>query len=705
MAGYQFIFGGETGETPESIKRKREIAEALMAYNQPKNAGEGIGAVARGLAAGITNMRANRAEKAGKSAATEALAKLFGGGAASATAPGSTPGNIPMTSAANEVSAGAPNPAQPMFANDGTELGGYLSDPSRRSKLPAGMRNNNPGNIKYVGQKVPGIVGPSENTDQGDPQAVFATPEAGMAAMYSLAKRKYDGGKKSANQLIAGNMGWTPGNFDAAANVARTMGISPDDDINLNDPKMASSFMKALILQEHGKSGNLYPEAMIQSVVGGAPTQVASAAPQTATDAIQQASPLPSPPAPQAYADTQVVNVGPKPPVQIPMPDQAPMALSPPAPQQQPQQQASLPPLPSSDISAAPAVAAIPQQEPAPSPAPPQTAPSQQVAQALMPPPAETGPTLEQLIQASQQPFLSDGQQRVLNALIQQKGAERSAIREMQIKQADPAYQAELAKTKIELQNLQNPRIAPADQARIDLEKQKQATDQQTNKEKMAFEREKFDAEVQKGQWQKLTDGRLYNQTTGEFKDAPPPLPGSAPVKLDDISGMRKEIQQLPSYKNLAQAAPIYKSMAETAGRNSRASDLNLVYGLGKIMDPTSVVREGEMVMVKNTASLPDWLIGAANSLNGGAALTPETRQAIMTEAYGRMKGYNDEFQQNMGQYHGIVQRNGINPADVIPEIDKFDPWTPPEPPPENPLPPTPGTNKTSTGIPWKVIK
>jgi flagellum-specific peptidoglycan hydrolase FlgJ len=149
--------------------------------------------------------------------------------------------------------------------------------------------------------------------------------------------------------------------------------------------------------------------------------------------------------------------------------------------------------------------------------------------------------------------------------------------------------------------------------------------------------------------------------------------------KFDDISGMRKEIQQLPSYKNLAAAAPIYKAMAETAGRNSKASDLNLVYGLGKIMDPTSVVREGEMIMVKNTASLPDWLQGAIASLNGGAALTPETRQAIMTEAYGRVKGYNDEFQQNMGQYQGIVQRNGINPADVIPDIDKFEPWKAPE--------------------------
>ncbi|MEH2700616.1 hypothetical protein [Rhizobium johnstonii] len=133
-----------------------------------------------------------------------------------------------------------------------------------------------------------------------------------------------------------------------------------------------------------------------------------------------------------------------------------------------------------------------------------------------------------------------------------------------------------------------------------------------------------------------MTDGRLFNKTTGDIKDAPPPLPGSVTPKFDDISGMRKEIQQLPSYKNLAAAAPIYKAMAETAGRDSKASDLNLVYGLGKIMDPTSVVREGRNGHGQEHCVLcPDWLQGAIASLNGGAALTPETRQAIMTEAYG----------------------------------------------------------------------
>jgi hypothetical protein len=128
------------------------------------------------------------------------------------------------------------------------------------------MRNFNPGNIKYVGQ--PGTH-PSINTDQGDPQAVYPTPEAGMAAMYRLLAKKYRGGKVTPNMIIAGQGGWTPGNRQAAANVARTMGIGPDDDIGFNDPARAARFMRGLLLQEHGEASNAYSDEMIHAAIGG----------------------------------------------------------------------------------------------------------------------------------------------------------------------------------------------------------------------------------------------------------------------------------------------------------------------------------------------------------------------------------------------------------------------------------------------------
>lgn len=180
------------------------------------------------------------------------------------------------------------------------------------------------------------------------------------------------------------------------------------------------------------------------------------------------------------------------------------------------------------------------------------------------------------------------------------------------------------------------------------------------------------------------------------------------PAAFKDVSDLRDRLTQLPSYKNISQAAPIYKAMFDTAGTNSKASDLNLVYGLGKIMDPTSVVREGEMIMVKNTASLPDWLVGAANGLNGGQALTPETREAILREAHNRVTSYKTMFDQDASMYRGIAKRNRMDEADVIPEFGEFKPWT--RPPAAPAVTTKPGTQapaiakgQTKTGVQWSV--
>ncbi|WP_018184709.1 hypothetical protein [Kaistia granuli] len=173
----------------------------------------------------------------------------------------------------------------------------------------------------------------------------------------------------------------------------------------------------------------------------------------------------------------------------------------------------------------------------------------------------------------------------------------------------------------------------------------------------------------------------IYDPNTREWIQPPPASGPNGSVSLDNesfdnISGVRKEVQALPSYKNFAQALPIYRSMVETAGRDSKASDLNLVYGLGKIMDPTSVVREGEMVMVNKTSSLPDWLRGAINQLNGGATLSPATRDALLQEAQGRIQGYKTAFDQDAGQYQGIAQRYNINEQDIIPSFGDVPKWS-----------------------------
>lgn len=596
MAINSFIFGGDTGETPDSIKRKRALAYALIqAQNTPRNVGEGIDALGKGLVAGILGRRADKAETAGVAKSNSAFDALINGSSST----------VPMSGAGGEVNASSPVPSGPVTAK------GEIADYIRQAATARGI----------------------------DPDIALrvAISEGGLENPVNQSSVVKNGVREQSYGPFQLYMGGGLGNKALEA------GIDPRDP---NQWQKGVDF--ALDQAKQGGWGPWYGAKKIgvtgMTGIGNAPNQVAAAQPTTAMDAIAVQSPVP-PAAPQ------------------PMPNAAAALAA-------PQGQAMAPQLPPpQNVSAPPPVAAVPQQ-------PPQQVAQNTPAQAL-----SRGPSIQQLAQLANDPYLDEGRRGAVQALLQQKMLEQKATFENQLKQQDPGYQTDLQLKQAQLREITNPTIKPADQARIDIEKQKADFEQNgmsfADKEKLKLDREKFEAEQKNGQWEKMTDGRLYNKTTGEFRDAPPPLPGSTTLKPDDVSGIRKEIQQLPSYKNLSQATPIYKSMVETADRNSKASDLNLVYGLGKIMDPTSVVREGEMVMVKNTASLPDWLVGAANALNGGATLQPETRQAILREAYGRMKGYSDEFGQQMGQYQGIAKRYNLNEDDIIPRFGEFKEWAP----------------------------
>lgn len=275
-----YAFDPTKGETPQSIARKRLLAEAILGNtaHSPRDVGEGLNAIGQAILYRQLMKGADTADANGQAAASGAFASLFP--QQFPPAPGSTPAASPQATdyPSQRVSQAFGDPGAPSTISgnpDASALVAALADPSQRARLPAGMRNNNPGNIKFVGQAG---TRPSVNTDQGDPQAVYATPEDGMRAMYHLLGRKYAGGKTTANDIIASSGGWTPGNFEAAANVARNAGIRPDQDINFNDPQMAARFMRGLMLQEHGAASKLYPDSLIQSVIGAPPTAPAAAA-------------------------------------------------------------------------------------------------------------------------------------------------------------------------------------------------------------------------------------------------------------------------------------------------------------------------------------------------------------------------------------------------------------------------------------------
>ena len=94
----------------------------------------------------------------------------------------------------------------------------------------------------------------------------------------------------------------------------------------------------------------------------------------------------------------------------------------------------------------------------------------------------------------------------------------------------------------------------------------------------------------------------------------------------------------------------------------SPASDMSLVFGFMKMLDPTSVVREGEYATAKNAAGIPDQIRNAYNKAKNGEFLTPDQRKDILgqaTELYGTARKNADTI---AGRYRNLAGQYGVDP-------------------------------------------
>lgn len=130
--------------------------------------------------------------------------------------------------------------------------------------------------------------------------------------------------------------------------------------------------------------------------------------------------------------------------------------------------------------------------------------------------------------------------------------------------------------------------------------------------------------------------------------------------------GLRKEFASLPEVKKLKEAIPAYQAVVKAAKVNNPQADINLVYGLAKLYDPDSVVREGEYATIANSQAIPEWLKGMAQRLVGGGRLTDATKKQIIEQAGIRLGSYQSEVDGARQGYDEIARRGGLEPQNVF---------------------------------------
>lgn len=130
-----------------------------------------------------------------------------------------------------------------------------------------GVRNNNPGNLQQSGVAWQGKVA------SADPRyEAFASPELGIRALALNAQHLQANGAQTVSQLIGQ---WSPAKENGQANteayiadVAKTMGVSPDAPVNLRDPQQLTALTNAIITHEN--SQNPYTPQQVQAGVSAA---------------------------------------------------------------------------------------------------------------------------------------------------------------------------------------------------------------------------------------------------------------------------------------------------------------------------------------------------------------------------------------------------------------------------------------------------
>lgn len=146
---------------------------------------------------------------------------------------------------------------------------------------PRGIRNNNPGNLNYVGQH-----GATKEAGPNGRFAVFRSAEEGLQALAEQLRRYGTRGINSVRAIISKFAPASENNTQAyIGSVSNGLGIGADSALDLNDPRVLQSLMGAIIKVENGK--NPYSAEQIAAASGaraaGAPGNAPISVSQTTT--------------------------------------------------------------------------------------------------------------------------------------------------------------------------------------------------------------------------------------------------------------------------------------------------------------------------------------------------------------------------------------------------------------------------------------
>lgn len=149
--------------------------------------------------------------------------------------------------------------------------------------------------------------------------------------------------------------------------------------------------------------------------------------------------------------------------------------------------------------------------------------------------------------------------------------------------------------------------------------------------------------------------------------------------QFKDEHQLRGELSSNPTIKNFSEIKSGYGRMLEGQNAKTGAGDLAIVYGYMKMLDPTSVVREGEFATAEKTAGVPEQVRILYNKVLSGERLSDTVRGNFLGMSDGLYKRAEADVAKVQEQYKTLAQRYKLRPENVI--IDQGIATPPPQQP------------------------
>jgi hypothetical protein len=122
-----------------------------------------------------------------------------------------------------------------------------------------------------------------------------------------------------------------------------------------------------------------------------------------------------------------------------------------------------------------------------------------------------------------------------------------------------------------------------------------------------------------------------------------------------EFDGKQKTFQQVKNYYDIIENA-------ETTG----IGDVALIFTYMKILDPTSVVREGEVATASNAGGIPSSIMSAYNKALGTGKIDDKVRNEIKSQSKKIVETAGKQVEKDKSFYTDIATRRGLNVENII---------------------------------------